>query len=66
MTPQDTGALQRLLTLATAEFENKAEHAAALAYADARVVGLTGAARQREHTLAYQFARTHLARLSDG
>jgi hypothetical protein len=64
MTPQDTRALQRLLTLATEEFGNKAEYEAALAYADARAVGLTGEARQREHTLAYQFAREHLAHLS--
>jgi len=65
MTPQDTHALQRLLTLASKEFENKAEYEAALAYADTKVVGLTGEARQREHTLAYQFAREHLARLSE-
>jgi hypothetical protein len=42
MTPQDARALQRLLTLATEEFGNRAVYEAALAYADAKVVGLTG------------------------
>jgi hypothetical protein len=65
MTPQDARALQRLLTWATAKFENNAEFEAALAFADAKVVGLKGEAHQRQHALAYQFAREHLARLRD-
>ena len=60
MIRQDARALQTRLA---AEFEHEPEHEAAVAYADAQVANLEGEKRQRDHTLAYQFAREYYARV---
>jgi hypothetical protein len=62
MSNGDARSLQQQLAK---EFEYEPEHEAAVTYADAVVVGLTGDEREREHALAYQIAREYYARLHD-